>query len=196
MAFSLHQADGSKRVVRDTAFDDLPRTDPLLQPAPYALLDEHGRSYTGWFDGHAVWLSESGTMSVPLVAAWILGTGPVRIAGGPPLDGRFEFTFFDHGRTEQRLNALWEFRGETEEAVAALRAAGFAPSRFKKGNGGGRVHLRSAGVRFTSRDSAHAIVYQDVFAGKTRGEIHVGEHNPLRGFGIGFLLHQWEIRRH
>lgn len=195
MAFSLEGADGSKRVVRDAAFDQRSRTEPLVEPAPYALLDEQGRRYTGLFDGHNVHLNELGNVSASHVATWILGTKPVRIPGGLPLDPQFLFTFFDHGRTEQRLNALWEFSGEHDNAVTAITAAGFARSQFDVRDKNGRVHLRSAGVRFTGRDSAHAIVYADALAEQTLGEIHVGEHNPLRGFGIGFLLHQWEIHR-
>lgn len=180
-------------VIRDSAFDQRPRTELLQENMAESLVDATGRCYSAFFDGQYVRILIRETEAIQ--ARWVLGSAPVRIRGGGLLDPRFLFTFFDYGPTAQRLNALWEFAGSDQEAVTAFVAAGFSRSRHDarlRGDSAG-IHLRTRGTQLTGSDSAHAILHENQKDGT--GEIHVGEHNPLRGFGIGFLLHQWEIRR-
>ncbi|SEG18650.1 hypothetical protein SAMN05421819_2108 [Bryocella elongata] len=172
------------------------------------LVDQSGRRYAGTFDGRqVVFRSADG---LPCEGAWVLGSGEVTgISGGGDLSERFHFTFLDHGRGNQRLNARFRFEGKTEEAIAAFLGAGYCVSRwdnrFNKQHqapaGGFLVHLRSRGHWLTGADSGHAIL--TMFPGErssVSGEVHVGEHNPTTGMGIGFLLHlaetyAWWARR-
>ncbi|GGG98702.1 hypothetical protein [Silvibacterium dinghuense] len=166
------------------------------------LIDREGHRYSGLFDGEYVVFADANGNR--LRGAWILGSGETKgIAGGGELDCRFQFTFKDHGAGNQRLNAGFTFAGTVGEAVAAFRRAGYFMSRldnrFNREHappaGGELLHLRSRGRWLTGADSGHAIleVHPEI-ATPVSGQIHVGEHNPTRGMGVGFLLHQWELR--
>jgi hypothetical protein len=81
------------------------------------------------------------------------------------------------------------------QAIAAWKQAGFTvsiPDRAWNRNHPASVHLRSQGARLTGADSSHVTIAIDQTGDTTRGEIHVGEFNPLTGFGVGFVLHHLE----
>jgi len=167
-----------------------------------ALADQHGNRYTGTFDGRQVVFR--GADGLECNGAWILGSVEVTgIVGGEGLGEGFRFTFLDHGKGNQRLNARFSFAGSSEDAIATMLRAGYRVSRWdnrfnrqhQAPAGGSLVHLRSRGHWLAGADSGHAIL--TVFPGdehSVSGEVHVGEHNPTTGMGVGFLLHQAETR--
>jgi hypothetical protein len=166
------------------------------------LTDQHGETYTAVFDGSNVVLTTASGHD--RIARWLPGSMKIAdVPGGGALSPRFTFTFYDHGGGNQRLHATWTFAGTTEEAIAAFERAGYATSALdhkhnRKHSAAGRtlIHMRSRGSMLTGADSGHAILYLDLQGDppRTCGEVHVGEHNPTTGLGLGFLLHRWEIR--
>jgi hypothetical protein len=101
----------------------------------------------------------------------------------------------DHGPHPQRLHALWNFQGSVQQAIAAWKQAGFAvsiPDRSWNRNHPASVHLRNRGAALTGADSSHVTIPLIQEGDKTTGAIHVGDFNPLVGFGIGFVLHHLE----
>lgn len=160
-------------------------------------------AYTASFDGKNVSLTNSSGTTQN--GSWLQGTDAVSgIKGGGNLSEKFSFTFSDHGRGNQRLNARWTFAGSVQDAIQAWEKAGYAQSfldaRFSNEHqpppGGSLVHMRSPGNFFTGGDSGHAIIPVPPNATiPTSGDVHVGEHNPTTNFPVGFLLHQGEIPR-
>jgi hypothetical protein len=163
-----------------------------LRPVDAQFVDARGRHYCGFFDGsHVVF----GAGDASFIGHWIQGTDATEISGGGRLMPELHFTFMDHGPPPQRLHAVWNFNGAVDEAIAVWKSAGFSVSHTDRRwnrNHPDAIHLRTCGTFVTGADSAHVIIPTTQSDSTTRGDIHVGEFNPLTGFGIGFALHQLE----
>ena len=156
------------------------------------FLDDDGRCYSAGFDGSHVIFSDGPS---DFIGRWRLGSAATGIRQTRRLPVGFQFTFMDHGPRPQRLHALWSFHGPAPAAITAWKQAGFSvsiPDRAWNRNHPASVHLRNRGARFTGADSSHVTIPLAQAGDETRGEIHVGEFNPLTGFGIGFVLHHLE----
>jgi hypothetical protein len=181
MSFEIASSTGETRLLR--AVDDGMAAE---------FIDDDGRRYGAGFDGSSVTFVD-GSMSH--AGRWLQGTAATVIPSGGSLGDGFTFTFMDHGPRPQRLHALWTFEGTISEAIASWKAAGFSVSsldRTLNRNHAAAVHLRTRGAFLTGADSSHVIILPASAEGGTRGNIHVGEFNPLAGFGVGFVLHQLE----
>lgn len=155
-------------------------------------MDDDGRRYEAFFDGSHVIFNDG---SADYIGRWLLGSAAIVIRNTQRLRGGFRFTFMDHGPRPQRLHALWRFDGSVPQAIAAWKLAGFSvsiPDRTWNHNHPASVHLRNRGAFLTGADSSHVTVPVAQAGSETTGEIHVGEFNPLTGFGIGFVLHRLE----
>jgi hypothetical protein len=163
----------------------------LLQSAK-AEFDRAGRRYSGFFDGsHVIFRADASKFT----GRWIQGSDRTEIPGGGRLASAFAFTFMDHGPRPQRLHAIWNFDGPVDQAIAGWEAAGFSVSRKDQRwnrNHPSAIHLRTRGEFATGADSSHVVLPLGQSGTMTHGDIHVGEFNPLTGFGVGFALHQME----
>jgi hypothetical protein len=156
------------------------------------FLDHNGHPYSASFDGSHVIFNDG---AADLVGRWMLGSAATVVRQTRQLCQGFQFTFMDHGPRPQRLHALWNFQGPVPQAIAAWKQAGFSvsiPDRAWNRNHPASVHLRNRGSALTGADSSHVTIPLAQTGSETRGEIHVGEFNPLTGFGIGFVLHHLE----
>ena len=156
------------------------------------VIDDDGRCYSGFFDGSHVVFSDG---PAEFIGRWVQGSAATVIRNTRQLPEGFQFTFMDHGPRPQRLHALWSFRGSVTQAIDGWKLAGFSisiPDRAWNRNHPASVHLRTRGKRLTGADSSHVTIPLAQTGNDTNGEIHVGEFNPLTGFGIGFLLHHLE----
>jgi hypothetical protein len=156
------------------------------------FLDDNSRPYSVWFDGSQAIFNDG---SADFIGRWRQGSAATVIRQTRRLCPGFQFTFMDHGPRPQRLHALWNFQGSVPQAIAAWKQAGFSvsiPDRAWNRNHPASVHLRNRGAAFTGADSSHVTIPLDQSGSDTRGEIHVGEFNPLTGFGIGLVLHHLE----
>jgi hypothetical protein len=156
------------------------------------FLDDEGHCYSGFFDGSHVIFNHG---SREFIGRWLQGSAATTIFQTRRLCQGFQFTFMDHGPRPQRLHALWSFQGPVSQAITAWKQAGFSvslPDRAWNRNHPASVHLRTRGAWFTGADSSHVTIPLDQTGSETNGEIHVGEFNPLTGFGIGFVFHHLE----
>ena len=156
------------------------------------FLDENGCRYSAFFDGSYVIFNDG---FADFIGRWLQGSTATVISQTWRLCQGFRFTFMDHGPRPQRLHALWTFQGTLPQAITAWKQAGFSvsiPDRTWNRNHPVSVHLRNRGAAFTGADSSHVTIPLAQTGSETRGEIHVGEFNPLTGFGIGFVLHHLE----
>lgn len=188
MSFEIVSNSGQRLPLRP---QDLP-----VQSAPPSMdaifRDENGHRYSAVFDGSHVIFNDG---SADFIGRWVQGSAATVIRQTRRLHEGFQFTFFDHGPPPQRLHALWTFQGTVPQAISAWKQAGFSvsiPDRAWNRNHPASIHLRNKGARFTGADSSHVTIPLDQTGSETRGEIHVGEFNPLTGFGIGFVLHHLE----
>jgi hypothetical protein len=156
------------------------------------FLDDNSHRYAAFFDGSRAIFNDG---SADFIGRWILGSPATMIHQTRRLGEGFQFTFMDHGPRPQRLHALWNFQGPLPQALTAWKQAGFSvsvPDRAWNRNNPASVHLRTRGARFTGADSSHVTIPLTQTGDRTEGEIHVGEFNPLTGFGVGFVLHHLE----
>ncbi|HZC43909.1 MAG TPA: hypothetical protein VE195_07025 [Acidobacteriaceae bacterium] len=156
------------------------------------FLDQDGHRYSAFFDGSYVIFNEG---SADFIGRWLQGSAATVIMQTRGLPEGFQFTFMDHGPRPQRLHALWSFQGPMQQAISAWKQAGFSvsvPDRAWNRNHPVSAHLRNRGAALTGADSSHVTIPFTQTGRETRGEIHVGEFNPLTGLGLGFLLHQLE----
>lgn len=188
MSFEIVSNSGRRRLLRPQ--------DLLVQPTSSntdtVFLDDDGHRYSPSFDGSHVAFNDG---SADFIGRWMQGSDATVIRQTRRLREGFQFTFMDHGPPPQRLHALWTFHGPVQQAITAWKQAGFSvsiPDRAWNRNHPASMHLRNRGARFTGADSSHATIPLAQTGSETRGEIHVGEFNPLTGFGIGFLLHHLE----
>ncbi len=188
MSFEIVSNSGQRLLLRSQ--DSSVQSTPLNTPAIF--LDDNGRRYSAFFDGSHVIFNDG---SADFIGRWILGSAATEINQTRRLGKGFRFTFMDHGLRPQRLHALWTFQGTLAHTIAAWKQAGFSvsiPDRAWNRNHPTSVHLRSRGAPITGADSSHVTIAIDQTGDTTRGEIHVGEFNPLTGLGVGFLLHHLE----
>ncbi|MFZ0518512.1 MAG: hypothetical protein WBG23_16110 [Acidobacteriaceae bacterium] len=188
MSFEIVSNSGQRRLLRP---QDL-SVQPALSESEAVFVDENGHRYSAAFDGSHVIFNDG---SADFMGRWTLGSAATIIRQTRRLHEGFQFTFFDHGPRPQRLHALWTFQGIMPQAIAAWKQAGFSvsiPDRAWNRNHPASIHLRNRGAHFTGADSSHVTIPLNQTGGETRGEIHVGEFNPLTGFGIGFVLHHLE----
>jgi hypothetical protein len=188
MSFEIFSTSGQLQLLRpqDSSVHSMSANeDPIFT-------DDNGRRYSAYFDGSHVIFNDG---SADFVGRWIPGSAATKIRQTRRLCEGFQFTFFDHGPHPQRLHALWSFQGSMQQAITAWKHAGFAvsiPDRTWNRNHPTSVHLRNRGAALTGADSSHVTIPLIQEGDKTSGEIHIGEFNPLVGFGIGFLLHHLE----
>ena len=188
MSFEIVSISGQRLLLRPQ--DSSVQSTPLNTHAIF--LDDNGRPYSASFDGSHVIFNDG---SANFVGRWILGSAATVIRQTRRMQQGFQFTFMDHGPRPQRLHALWSFEGPLSQAITAWKQAGFSvsiPDRAWNRNHPTSVHLRNRGAAFTGADSSHVTIAIDQTGDTTKGEIHVGEFNPLTGFGIGFVLHHLE----
>jgi hypothetical protein len=188
MSFEIVSNSGQPCLLRPQ--DSLVHSTP--SDADVVFLDDHGQRYSAFFDGSHVLFSDG---TADFFGRWVQGSAATVIRQTRRLHEGFQFIFMDHGPRPQRLHALWSFQGSAEQAVTAWKQAGFSvsiPDRAWNRNHAASVHLRTGGACFTGADSSHVTIPLSQTDGETRGEIHVGEFNPLTGFGIGFVLHHLE----
>jgi hypothetical protein len=188
MSFEIVSNSGQRLLLRpqDSSVQSTPRNTHSI------FLDGNGHPYSASFDGSHVTFNDG---SADFLGRWILGSEATVIRQTRRLQHGFQFTFMDHGPRPQRLHALWGFDGPLSQAIAVWKQAGFSvsiPDRAWNRNHPASVHLRNSGAAFTGADSSHVTIAIDQTGDKTKGEIHVGEFNPLTGFGIGFVLHHLE----
>ena len=192
MSFEILSNSGERRLLR--CKDSLVRSTPSNADADLIadFIDDDGGSYSAFFDGNRVIFNDG---SADFVGRWLQGSAATVVHKTRRLREGFRFTFMDHGPRPQRLHALWNFVGPVQEAIAAWKLAGFSvsiPDRAWNRNHPASVHLRTPGAFVTGTDSSHVTIPVAQTGSDTTGEIHVGEFNPLTGFGIGFLLHHLE----
>jgi hypothetical protein len=191
MSFEILSNSGERRLL--SAMDSSAHSTSV--GTDESFMDDDGRRYEAFFDGSHVVFNDG---SAEFIGRWRLGSAATVIRNTRRLPGGFRFTFMDHGPRPQRLHALWSFNGAVPQAIAAWKLAGFSvsiPDRAWNRNHPASVHLRNRGAFLTGADSSHATIplFQLAQVGsETTGEIHVGEFNPLTGFGIGFILHRLE----
>ena len=191
MSFEIQFRLGSK----DS--DVEPDAEPLVvQPdGAGVFFDPRGQRYSGHFDGRRVIFSD-GVVDYP--GRWIQGTAATVLASGGLLRPGFRFTFMDHGLPPQRLHAVWIFEGILRDAIEGWKLAHFSISAadrfFNRNHPGSSIHLRTRGAFATGADSSHVVIPWMQAGGRTTGNIHVGEFNPLTGFGLGFVLHHLESK--
>lgn len=189
MSFEIVSSSGRLRVMpgpQDSFADSTPSDVDVV------FLDDDGRRYSAFFDGSHVCFNDG---SADFIGQWLQDSAATVICQTRRLCEGFQFTFMDHGPPPQRLHALWTFQGNVQQAITAWKQAGFSvsiPDRVWNRNHPASVHLRNRGARFSGADSSHVTIPVDQEGSETRGEIHVGEFNPLTGFGIGFVLHHLE----
>jgi len=189
MSFEIVSNSGQLRVMpgpQDSFADSTPSN------ADVVFFDDDGHRYSAFFDGSHVFFNDG---SADFIGRWLQDSAATVICQTQRLCEGFQFTFLDHGPRPQRLHALWSFQGPVPQAIEAWKQAGFSvsiPDRAWNRNHPASVHLRNRGARFTGADSSHVTIPVDQDGYETRGEIHVGEFNPLTGFGIGFVLHHLE----
>ena len=153
---------------------------------------DSGHRYSAFFDGSHVIFNDG---SIDFIGRWQQGSAATVLSQTRRLCEGFQFTFMDHGPRPQRLHALWNFQGPVQQAITAWRHAGFSvsiPDRAWNRNHPASVHLRNRGAVLTGADSSHVTIPLIQEGDKTTGGIHIGEFNPLVGFGIGFVLHHLE----
>jgi hypothetical protein len=171
MAFEINRGDG--RVVR-------------LMGGDLDFSDDSGRRYTGYFDGrHVVFHDGENSFS----GRWLPGSSATSLPSGGDLPAELAFAFMDHGPAPQRLHALWEFAGLRDQAIERWCRAGFRLSvvdRYLNPN-----HPRTS-THLRTKGRSIVVIFSDIRGDRVTGEVHVGEFNPLTGFGIGFVLHQLE----
>ena len=163
-----------------------------LSNADAFFLDGDGHPYSAFFDGSHVFFNDG---SADFIGQWMQGSDATAIRHTCRLGKGFQFTFMDHGPRPQRLHAVWTFQGDVQQAITAWKQAGFSvsmPDRAWNRNHPASVHLRNRGARLSGADSSHVTIPLDQDGNETRGEIHVGEFNPLTGFGLGLVLHRLE----
>ena len=188
MSFEIESISGQPLLLRpqdSCAYPSSSTTETIF-------LDGNDRPYSAFFDGHRVYFNDG---AADFAGRWIQGSLPTVIRQTRRLSHGFQFNFFDHGPRPQRLHALWSFQGSAAEAITAWKLAGFSisiPDHAWNRNHPASVHLRSRGAPLTGADSSHVTIPLSQSGSETQGEIHVGEFNPLTGFGIGFLLHHLE----
>ncbi len=157
------------------------------------FIDLSGIHYSGAFDGKNIVFRCGDT---EYIARWMQGTAATAVRGNELILPGFIFIFMDHGRPPQRLHAQWTFNGPVVQAIRLWQLAGFSISYadryINRNHVLASVHLRTKGSFATGADSSHAIVYCNAAGATSSGEIHVGEFNPMTGFGVGFLLHLTE----
>lgn len=156
------------------------------------FVDSDGCRYSAAFDGKNV-IFNNGTAEFK--GRWLQGTSATIIESSRYLAEGFTFNFVDHGPTPQRLHAVWTFQGSVEEAVAGWKQANFSVSNVDRRvnrNHPASLHLRTRGAMGTGTDSSHVTIPLLQAERCISGEIHIGEFNPLTGFGLGFLLHHLE----
>jgi hypothetical protein len=188
MSFEIVSNSGQRLLLRSQ--DSPAQATPRI--AQSIFLDGNDRPYSASFDGSHVIFNDG---SADFVGRWRLGSTATVIRQTRRLQQGFQFTFMDHGPRPQRLHALWNFEGPMSQAITAWKQAGFSisiPDRAWNRNHPASVHLRNRGRRLTGADSSHVTIAIDQAGGETNGEIHVGEFNPLTGFGIGLVLHHLE----
>jgi hypothetical protein len=188
MSFEIMSNSGQRHLLRprDSSVHSTPSN------LDEAFLDDNGRGYSAFFDGSHVIFRDG---SADFVGRWLQGSAATAICQTRRLSPSFQFTFMDHGPRPQRLHALWSFQGPAQQAITAWKQAGFSvsiPDRAWNRNHPASVHLRNRGARYTGADSSHVTIPLSQTGDKTTGEIHVGEFNPLTGFGVGFVLHHLE----
>lgn len=185
MAFSITTATGEERLLSACTDNSADESN--------GFQDAAGRRYNAFFNGEDVIFAAGGER---FRGRWRLGTESCRIQRTERLPAGFNFLFFDHGPSPQRLHALWSFAGTVDQALTAWQQAGFNLSRadgfWNRRHEAASLHLRTRGHRWTGADSAHVVLPQQQLASQTTGNLHVGEFNPLIGWGIGFFLHQLE----
>ena len=188
MSFEILSNAGEPRLLR--AMDSI--ADTVLLGDHSDFVDCDGHRYVAFFDGSNVIFNDG---SGDRVGRWLLGSVATVIQKTRRLPGGFCFTFMDHGCGPQRLHALWTLHGSVQEAIASWKMAGFSvsiPDRTWNRNHPASIHLRTRGARCTGADSSHVTIPAIQTGSNTTGTIHVGEFNPLTGFGVGFLLHHLE----
>ena len=166
--------------------------DATLSGGDGDFVDSDGRRYSAYFDGINVIFNDGAT---DRIGHWLQGSAATVIQKTRLLPDAFRFTFMDHGSRPQRLHALWSLDGSVQEAIVSWKMAGFSvsiPDRTWNRNHPASIHLRTRGARCTGADSSHVTIPVTQTGSNTTGEIHVGEFNPLTGFGVGFLLHHLE----
>ena len=188
MAFEIVSNSGQRLLLRpqDASVQSTPLNTQTI------FLDDNDRPYSASFDGSHVTFNDG---SADFIGRWILGSSATVIQQTRRLQQGFQFTFMDHGPRPQRLHALWSFEGPLLQAIAAWKQAGFSvsiPDRAWNRNHPASVHLRNRGRRLTGADSTHITIPLAQTGTEARGEIHVGEFNPLTGFGIGLVFHHLE----
>jgi hypothetical protein len=188
MSFEIVSNSGQRLLLRPQ--DQFAHSTSLNLDA--AFLDGNGNRYSAFFDGSYVIFNDG---SADFIGRWLQGSAATVISQTRRLCQGFRFTFMDHGRRPQRLHALWTFQGTLPQAITAWKQAEFSvsiPDRAWNRNHPASVHLRNMGARLTGADSSHVTIPLAQTGSETKGEIHVGEFNPLTGFGIGFVLHHLE----
>lgn len=188
MSFEILSNSGERRLL--SAAESLAYLTPLGTNEFFA--DDDGHRYSAFFDSGNVVFNNG---SADFIGRWLQGSAATVIRNTRRLPGGFHFTFMDHGPHPQRLHAVWRFDGSVPQAIAAWKMAGFSVSitdRTWNRNHPASIHLRNRGALLTGADSAHVTVPVAQSGSETTGEIHVGEFNPLTGFGIGFVLHHLE----
>ena len=197
MSFEIQGcSDGNARRLQRLATACRVVVPDLLPEDNEEFLDPEGQSYAGCFDGRNVIFSG---LAADYVGQWVQGTQATVIRSGRRLPRGFTFIFMDHGKPPQRLHAKWEFDGPLREAIQGWKQANFSVSRvdrqFNREHPEASIHLRTRGAWVTGADSSHVIIPSGQTGQRMTGDIHVGEFNPLTGFGIGFMLHQLECRK-
>lgn len=187
MSFKILSNSGEPRLL-----SAMKSTDAAFLGEDIDFVDSDGHRYSAYFDTTNVIFNDG---SADRVGRWLQGSVATVIQKTRRLAVGFRFTFMDHGSGPQRLHALWSFDGSVQEAIAGWKLAGFSlsiPDRAWNRNHPESVHLRTRGAICTGADSSHVTIPVTQTGGNTTGEIHVGEFNPLTGFGVGFLLHHLE----
>ena len=191
MSFEILSISGEPRLLSAVNFPAHPTPSDADQYAQ-SFVDDQGHRYSAFFDGRNVIFNDG---AADFIGRWLLGTSATVIQRTGRLPDVFTFTFMDHGPGPQRLHAVWTFPGSVEEAIAGWKLAGFSVSnvdRHWNRNHLPSIHLRTRGAFGTGAESSHVLLPVAQTESHTTGHIHVGEFNPLTGFGIGFILHHLE----
>jgi hypothetical protein len=173
------------------------------------LVDQYGNQYNATVTGAGVSFNQLGSNQSSL-GTFINGSNATTIAGTGDLAG---FTFnFTYSNLKSGVNAggTFTYAGYPGQAMVALIRAGFESSLIDDlinpfhagGTFSNAINLRSAGDPDTGAGSGHFVVRQPVVTDRfvrapvtttpSKGEMHLGEHNPY-GSWNAFKTHTKEV---
>jgi len=184
MSFEIFSNSGEPRllsVMQST-------TDAMLSGGGGDFVDSHGRRYSVYFDGINVIFNDG---SADRIGYWLQGSAATVIQRTRLLPDAFRFTWVSPAAAACVVELGWLGSGSHRRLEAGRFFCVHPRSRLEP-QSSGIDPPADQGEDCTGADSSHVTIPVAQTGSNTTGEIHVGEFNPLTGFGVGFVLHHLE----